>query len=115
MSSIIPRGPHLFLVGELTSRPARNWREVVNALSQRQQHPVSRRTVLALLYKGGFLQRDKRWFAAPDSATGQRSLRNALALLPQVEAAEHPQGTNEYVRARVQAIKQRLEEIGHLV
>jgi hypothetical protein len=91
------------------------WREAVEALSERQQHPVSRRTVLALLYKGGFLQRLSRWFAAPDNTTGQRSLRSALALLPQVEAAEHPEGTNEYVRVHAQAIKQRLEEISHML
>jgi len=40
---------------------------------------MSRNTVRAILYAGGFLHRDRRWFAAPQSEHGGRKLRAALA------------------------------------
>jgi hypothetical protein len=39
---------------------------------------VHRGTVRTLLYAGGFVQRDGRWFAAPQSEIGARKLRAAL-------------------------------------
>ena len=53
--------------------------EVVQALRERQGHDVARNTVRAILYAGGFLHRDGRWFAAPQSEHGGRKLRAALA------------------------------------
>lgn len=94
-----------------------SWQEIHTALSQSQQHEVHRGTVLALLHQGGFLQRDKRWFAAPDGTAAQRALRTALSQipLPQAEApGEKPPLSNAAIRLRVQTIKQRLEEIGQL-
>ena len=94
------------------------WQEIHAALSQRQQHEVHCGTVLALLHHGGFIQRDKRWFAAPDSLAGQRSLRSTLTQTPVsgAEASdEKPYNPNGSIRTRVQTIKQRLEEISHLL
>lgn len=101
----------------LTAPDGLSWQEIHTALSQRQQHEVHRGTVLALLHQGGFLQRAKRWFAAPDGTAAQRALRTALSQipLPQAEApGEKPPLSNAAIRLRVQTIKQRLEEIGHL-
>ena len=46
--------------------------EVVAGLRERQGHDVHRGTVRALLYNGGFIQRDHHWFAAIDPAAGAR-------------------------------------------
>jgi hypothetical protein len=94
------------------------WQEIHIALSQRQQHEVHRGTILALLQHGGFIQRDKRWFAAPDGPAAQRALRTTLrqAHLPQSEAAhEKPSNATITIRSRAQVIKQRLEEISQLL
>jgi hypothetical protein len=102
----------------LASPEGLSWQEIHTALLQRQQHEVHRGTVLALLYLGGFIHHDKRWFAAPDSVIGQRSLRSALIQMPMPQAEvseEQPGNTHDSIRMRVQAIKQRLEEISHLL
>src|SRR5207248_9204938 len=52
---------------------------VVQALRERQGHDVPRNTVRAILYAGGFLHRDRSWFAAPQNEHGGRKLRAALA------------------------------------
>ena len=88
--------------------------EVVAAIRERQSHDVHRGTIRALLYNGGFVQKDHRWFAAADPAAGARQLRAALVetLIPdeQRESAQSlPRG--EYVRIRMQAIRGRLAEI----
>ncbi len=41
-------------------------------------HDVHRGTVRTLLYAGGFVQRNGRWFAAPQNEVGTRKLRAAL-------------------------------------
>jgi len=92
----------------------RTWREIVSALSERQQHTVHRGTVLALLYNGGFVQQNKRWFAAPDSTVGQRSLRSAMIetlVVPPESTTDHKLPSGEYIRTRASAIQQRLREI----
>ena len=53
--------------------------QAVQALRERQGHDVPRNTVRAILYAGGFLHHDSRWFAAPQSEQGARKLRTALA------------------------------------
>ena len=88
--------------------------EVVTALRERQGHDVHRGTIRALLYNGGFLQKDHHWFAATDPEAGARQLREALleTLIPdeQREALQSlPRG--EYVRIRARAIHSRLVEI----
>ena len=52
--------------------------DLVTRIRERQKHQVHRGTVRALLSAGGFVQRDSRWFAAPDPTDGARSLRKAL-------------------------------------
>jgi len=93
--------------------------QVVQALRERQGHDVPRNTVRAILYAGGFLHRDSRWFAATEAESGKRRLRAALAeaLLP-VEEMEQSQTAEAEVitdaerhRRRVQAIKARLNEL----
>ena len=90
--------------------------EVVTALRERQGHDVHLGTVRALLYKGGFVQKDHYWFAATDPEEGARRLRTALleTLVPdeQRESLRSLQHS-EYVRIRVQAIRSRLAEIVH--
>jgi hypothetical protein len=88
--------------------------EIVQEVRRRQQHEVHRGTIHALLHSGGFVQRDRRWFAAPDDRAGARRLRAALVetLLPaQQESPDHPLSQAEYVRTRVRAIHARLTEI----
>lgn len=77
-------------------------------------HSVHHGTIFALLYKGGFVQRDQRWFAAPDAAAGRRSLRTALiaTLLPQAEEPkEHSPSLREHIHQQTGKIVRRLEEI----
>ena len=38
--------------------------EIVMALRERQHHTVHRGTIHAILRSGGFVQKDRRWFAA---------------------------------------------------
>jgi len=52
--------------------------ELVARIRERQGHQVHRGTVRALLSTAGFVQRDGRWYAAPDVAEGARRLRSAL-------------------------------------
>jgi hypothetical protein len=92
--------------------------EVVAALRARQGHYVHRGTIQALLYNGGFVQKDQHWFAATDPGEGARQLRAAVleTLVPDEnrEAAESlPR--EEYIRVRVQAIRSRLAEIIHML
>ncbi len=102
----------------LTAAPAGlTWHEVADALSQRQQHTVHRGTVLALLSHGGFVHRDTRWFAAPDSQVSAHLLHAALVETPLVpekrEAGEagQAQTSGKESRIRVHAVQQRLDEI----
>jgi len=88
--------------------------EVVMALRKRQQHEVHRGTIHAILYSGGFVRKDRRWFAAPDSEAGARQLRAAFVetLLPaEEESPAQPLSHADYLRARVNAIHTRLSEI----
>ena len=90
--------------------------EIVAAIRERQSHYVHRGTIRALLYNGGFVQKDHDWFATADPEAGARQLRAALVetLIPdeQRESAQSlPRG--EFVRIRVQAIHGRLAEIIH--
>lgn len=90
--------------------------EIVKALRERQQHNIHRGTIHALLYGGGFLRRDSRWFAAPDSAAGARQLREAMveALVQEVPGEEELSFSSaEHRRARVKAIRWRLGGIIH--
>jgi hypothetical protein len=90
------------------------FKEIVVALSQRQSHQVTRRTIRSILSGAGFIQRERRWFAAPDAMRSAKQLREALleTLVPQAEEGEQkPMSHNEYVRTRVAAIHQRLQEI----
>ncbi|HZU01851.1 MAG TPA: hypothetical protein VFA10_19425 [Ktedonobacteraceae bacterium] len=88
--------------------------ELVIALRERQQHEVHCGTIHATLYGGGFVQKDRRWFAAPDAKASARQLRAALVetLLPAEE--ENPVQSRshaEYISTRVKAIHRRLAEI----
>jgi len=89
--------------------------QVVKALGERQGHDIHRGTVRALLYAGGFVQRNSRWFAAPQDHMAARMLRAALVetLLPQEKSEQVPEPTAgpEQQRKKVQAIKERLAEV----
>lgn len=88
--------------------------EIIIALRNRQQHEVHRGTIHAILYSGGFVRKDRRWCAAPDSEVGARQLRAALVetlLPPEEEPPAQPLSHAEYVRTRVKAIHERLSEI----
>jgi hypothetical protein len=90
--------------------------EVVKALRARQNHEVHRGTIHALLYNGGFVHRDRRWFAAPNSNTGARQLRAALieTLVSKEQEQDRsvpPMSRADEIRAQVKAIHTRLSEI----
>ncbi len=88
--------------------------EIVRALSERLGHTVHHGTIFALLYAGGFVQRDRRWFAAPDASAGRRTLRTAIIATMQPrpeEPEEHPPSLREHIHRQTQAIMRRLEEI----
>ena len=86
---------------------------IVTALRERQQHEVHRGTVHALLHSGGFLQRERRWFAAPDSDSGARYLRQAFVetLVIQEQEKQGNEGVTHDTKGRVRAIRTRLVEI----
>ena len=93
--------------------------QAVQALRERQGHDVPRNTVRAVLYAGGFLHRDGRWFAASQSEYGERKLRAALAeTLAATEESEQtlaagsgPVTDAERRYRRLQAIRTRLGEL----
>ena len=88
--------------------------QVVRALRERQGHDVHRGTVRTLLYAGGFVQGNGRWFAAPQNDVGARKLRAALVeTLLTVEDEEAGEESNEGERRlkRVRAIRGRLGEL----
>jgi len=93
--------------------------EVVQALRERQGHDVQRNTVRAILYAGGFLHRDRRWFAAPQSEHGGRKWRDALieVLVGNEEAEQVAISMTrlEQQRKRVQVISKRLAELGNVL
>lgn len=87
--------------------------QIVRALRERQSHEVHRGTIHALLHHGGFLQKDHRWFAVPDSDASARQLRMAIieTLIPE-ELNGHPTSSHqERLHIRVKAIHSRLSEI----
>lgn len=88
--------------------------ETVRAMRERQDHAAHRGTIRTLLYNGGFLRKEHRWFAAPDNASGARQLRAAMVetLVPRDEdAQEQPLSPAEHARIRVKAICARLSSI----
>lgn len=88
--------------------------EIVAAIRERQSHDVHRGTIRALLYNGGFVQKDQRWFAAADPEAGARQLRAALLetlIADEQRGAAQSLSGDEYMRVRVQAIRWRLAEI----
>ena len=84
---------------------------IVKGLRERQQHDVHRGTIHALLTGGGFVQRERRWFAAPDSDTAARHLRHAFVetLVLQAQPEEKPVAHD--TKTRIRAIRTRLAEI----
>ena len=93
--------------------------QVVQALRERQGHDVSRNTVRAILYAGGFLHQNNCWFAAPKSEQGARKLRAALA--ETLVANEEPEPVAismtrlEQQRKQVRAIGTRLAELASIL
>jgi len=93
--------------------------QVVQALRERQGHDVPRNTVRAILYAGGFLHRNSRWFAAPQSEQGARKLRAALAetLVSTEESKQTQTSETELITGAVRhfrklhAIRVRLAEL----
>jgi len=89
--------------------------QVVTALRERQGHDVHRGTVRTLLYAGGFIHRDGRWFAASQSRMGARKLRAALmeSMVPgeQEEQAAETGSDVERWRQRIRVIRGRLAEV----
>jgi len=93
--------------------------QAVHALRERQGHDVPRNTVRAILYAGGFLHRDSRWFAAPHSGQGARKLRISLMetfVSPtEGEQENRPVTGSEQLLKSVQAIRARLTELISLI
>ena len=93
--------------------------QVVQALRERQGHDVPRNTVRAILYAGGFLHQNSRWFAAPKSEQGARKLRAALietfADREQPEQSPESSALLEQQRKHVQAIRTRLAELVNIL
>ena len=93
--------------------------QVVQALRERQGHDVSRNTVRAILYAGGFLHHNRLWFAASQNEQGARKLRAALAetLVSTGESEQTQTSEIELVTdavrqyRKVQAIRARLAEL----
>lgn len=88
--------------------------EIVKALRERQQHEIHRGTIRALLYGGGFVRKDRRWFPASDSEAGARQLRAALLetlVQGEQEESTQPLSPSDYRRTRIRAIHKRLAEI----
>ncbi len=87
---------------------------IVAALRERQGHAVHSGTVRALLYAGGFVQRDGRWFAAPQPEVAARSLRAATiaAMVHPVSSADPlPVTPGERLATLAHAIHLRLSEL----
>lgn len=84
---------------------------IVKALRERQQHEVHRGTVHAILTSGGFLQRERRWFAASDSELGARHLRNAFIETIVIQEQQEEKAVVHDEKTRVRAIRIRLAEI----
>lgn len=86
--------------------------QVVQTLRERQGHDVPRSTVRAILYAGGFVHRNGRWFAAPQSEHGARKLRAALAetLVP-VQEIEQNQTVNAELSADTERLKRSVQAI----
>ncbi|GCF09611.1 hypothetical protein [Dictyobacter arantiisoli] len=91
------------------------FRELVRIVSERQQHPVSSRSIRALLAAGTFLHHQGRWYAAPNDKDSARALRATLieTLVPPEQSTHATH--SEYVHTRVNAIYQRLTEITQLL
>ncbi len=93
--------------------------QVVLALRERQEHDVPKNTVRAILYACGFLHKNSRWFAAPQTEQGARKLRAALAKA--FVANEEPERVAtsttllEQQRKQVQAISARLAELANIL
>lgn len=88
--------------------------EVVKVLRERQQHTIHRGTIRALLYSGGFVQKDRRWFPAPDGKAGARHLREVMVetLVREEEHETEREGLQVgHVQKRIKAIHKRLTEI----
>ncbi len=88
--------------------------EIVIALRERQQHEIHRVTIHTLLYGGGFIQRNSRWFAVPNSHAGASQLRKAMVeALAQAEQGEQEGSPLDQRRLRIKTIQKRLEENIH--
>jgi hypothetical protein len=91
------------------------FKEIVTAIRRRQHHAVRRSTIRSILSSGGFLQREQRWFAAPDPTIGAKKLKTALleTLIeqPAQEGEQVVLSQQEYIRARAVAIHKRLQAI----
>jgi len=88
--------------------------EIVKALRERQQHEIHRGTIRALLYSGGFIRKDHRWFPASDTRAAARQLRAALLetlVQGEQEESTQPLSSSDHQRTRIRAIHKRLAEI----
>ncbi len=87
--------------------------QLLTALRERQGHTVHQGTVRTLLYAGGFIHRNNRWFAAQQS--GARKLRSALVealvLDEENEPTQEPMVEMERLRRKVGVIRERLGEV----
>jgi len=89
--------------------------QVVTVLRERQGHDVHRGTIRTLLYVGGFIHHNGRWFAAPQSGMGARKLR-AVLMESMVSGKQGEQVTElgsdvERQRLKIRAIRGRLAEV----
>ncbi len=95
------------------------FKEILIAIRERQRHEVRRSTVRSILASGGFIQREQRWYAAPDTTSAAKKLKAALLetlIEPTEQEGQQPVLSHqEYLRTRVAAIHKRLQEITHVL
>jgi hypothetical protein len=85
--------------------------QVTAAIRERQGHDVHRGTVRTLLYAGGFIHHDGRWFAAPQNMEGARKLRAALSEAMVQNKPSEPITNLERHHQKIQAIRSRLAQV----
>jgi hypothetical protein len=89
------------------------FRELVQAIRERQGHEVHRGTVRAILSAGGFVKRKERWFPPSDPRESGRSLRRAVVqrLLPAEADTDKVPDTPQRLKELARVIANRLREI----
>jgi hypothetical protein len=89
------------------------FRELVQAIRERQGHQVHCGTVRAILTAGGFVKQDGRWLLPSDPEESARSLRQGVvqALVTEKMGIEEESDSTRNLKSLAQAIGARLRQI----